>query len=173
VSATSRVNAPDLATWRPIHGPASRAWKDPSSQTSSWKRPINPRPRGAQLKAINVLPLVSNATTGVVTLALRNANTAPGTLGHSGACAAAAGFNYGGVLVLYASTVGRVFGVERVGQVYGLLFTANIVAAPAPVVCGLVFDRFGSFTPALLVLAVLMLAAARGVVLPQKPGTTT
>jgi MFS transporter, OFA family, oxalate/formate antiporter len=87
--------------------------------------------------------------------------------------AAAAGFNYGGVLVLYASTVGRVFGVESVGQVYGLLFTANIVAAPAPVVCGLVFDRFGSFAPALLVLAALLLAAARGVVLWQKPESTT
>jgi MFS transporter, OFA family, oxalate/formate antiporter len=87
--------------------------------------------------------------------------------------AAAAGLNYGGVLVLYASTVGRVFGVERVGQVYGLLFTANIVAAPAPVVCGLVFDRFGSFAPALLVLAVLMLAAARGVIPQQKPESTT
>jgi OFA family oxalate/formate antiporter-like MFS transporter len=87
--------------------------------------------------------------------------------------AAAAGFNYGGVLVLYASTVGRVFGAERVGQVYGLLFTANIVAAPAPVVCGLVFDCFGSFTPALLVLAAMMLAAAGGVVLRQKPGSTT
>jgi OFA family oxalate/formate antiporter-like MFS transporter len=87
--------------------------------------------------------------------------------------AVAAGFNYGGVLVLYASTVGRVFGAERVGQVYGLLFTANIVAAPAPVVCGLVFDSFGSFTPALLVLAALMLAAAGGVVLREKPVSTT
>lgn len=87
--------------------------------------------------------------------------------------AVAAGFNYGGVLVLYASTVGRVFGAERVGQVYGLLFTANIVAAPAPVVCGLVFDSVGSFTPALVVLAALMLAAAGGVVLREKPVSTT
>jgi OFA family oxalate/formate antiporter-like MFS transporter len=74
--------------------------------------------------------------------------------------ASAAGFNYGGVLVLYASSVGHLYGVERVGEVYGLLFSANIVAAPAPVLAGLVFDRTGSFVPAMLCIALLLLLAA-------------
>jgi OFA family oxalate/formate antiporter-like MFS transporter len=71
-----------------------------------------------------------------------------------------AGFNYGGVLVLYAATVARVFGGKRVGQVYGLLFTANIVAAPAPVFAGYIYDWLGTFFPAFAGLAVLMLFAA-------------
>jgi OFA family oxalate/formate antiporter-like MFS transporter len=71
-----------------------------------------------------------------------------------------AGFNYGGVLVLYAATVARVYGGKHVGQVYGLLFSANIVAAPAPVLAGYVYDRLGTFGPLLGVLAALMLLAA-------------
>ena len=71
-----------------------------------------------------------------------------------------AGFNYGGVLVLFASTVSRRWGLQHVGQVYGLLFTANIVASPAPVVAGFSLDVFGSFTPAFLALAVLAAAMA-------------
>jgi len=71
-----------------------------------------------------------------------------------------AGFNYGGVLVLYASAVARRWGLQHVGQVYGLLFTANIVAAPAPVMAGLSLDLFGSFAPAFLILSALALATA-------------
>src|SRR5512140_1804902 len=37
------------------------------------------------------------------------------------------GFNYGGVLVLYASSVARIWGREHVGQIYGVLFSANII----------------------------------------------
>ncbi len=74
-----------------------------------------------------------------------------------------AGFNYGGVLVLYASTAARRWGLQHVGQVYGLLFTANIVASPAPMVAGFSLDLFGSFTPAFLVFAVLAAAGALGV----------
>jgi OFA family oxalate/formate antiporter-like MFS transporter len=77
------------------------------------------------------------------------------------AFASGAGFNYGGVLVLYASTVAKLFGAERVGEVYGLLFTANIVASPAPMVCGYLFDFTGSFAPALGVLIVLLLISTR------------
>jgi OFA family oxalate/formate antiporter-like MFS transporter len=71
-----------------------------------------------------------------------------------------AGFNYGGVLVLYASTVARTYGGKQIGQVYGLLFSANIVAAPAPVLAGYVFDWLGKFGPAFGVLALLMVLAA-------------
>ena len=62
--------------------------------------------------------------------------------------------------MLYAATVARVFGGKRVGQVYGLLFTANIVAAPAPVFAGYIYDWLGTFFPAFAGLAVLMLFAA-------------
>ena len=74
-----------------------------------------------------------------------------------------AGFNYGGMLVLYASTVARRWGVHHMGQVYGLLFTANIVAAPAPMVAGFSLDGFGSFLPAFLLLAVLAAGTALNV----------
>jgi OFA family oxalate/formate antiporter-like MFS transporter len=69
------------------------------------------------------------------------------------------GFNYGGVLVLYASGVARTWGSEAVGQVYGLLFSANIPAALAPLLAGLLFDATHSFTPALWAIATLMVTA--------------
>lgn len=69
------------------------------------------------------------------------------------------GFNYGGVLVLYVSTVSSQWGVNHVGQVYGLLFTSNIPASLAPILAGMIFDRFASFTPALAILAALLFFA--------------
>ena len=74
--------------------------------------------------------------------------------------AVAAGFNYGGVLVLYASTVTHVWGAERVGQVYGMLFSANIVAAPAPVLAGLWYDATKNFSWFLIAVAVGLLICA-------------
>jgi len=70
--------------------------------------------------------------------------------------AALTGFNYGGVLVIYASAVARMWGVERVGQVYGLLFSANILAAPAALIAGGVYDLTGGFAPVLYGLALLL-----------------
>lgn len=69
------------------------------------------------------------------------------------------GFNYGGVLVLYVSTVSSQWGVNHVGQVYGLLFTSNIPASLAPILAGMIFDRFASFTPALVILSALLFFA--------------
>jgi OFA family oxalate/formate antiporter-like MFS transporter len=69
------------------------------------------------------------------------------------------GFNYGGVLVLYASSVAQQWGAGAVGQVYGLLFSANIPAALAPLAAGLLFDAVGSFRPALWGLAALLVLA--------------
>lgn len=83
-------------------------------------------------------------------------NDLPGLLVFAGL----AGFNYGGMLVLYASTVARRWGVQHVGQVYGLLFTANIVASPAPMLAGFSLDLFGSFIPAFLGFSVFAIAAA-------------
>ncbi len=70
------------------------------------------------------------------------------------------GFNYGGVLVVYASSVARIWGREHVGQVYGVLFAANIVAAGAPVLAGLSFGVTGSFNASLMILVILLAGAA-------------
>jgi OFA family oxalate/formate antiporter-like MFS transporter len=70
------------------------------------------------------------------------------------------GFNYGGVLVIYASSTARIWGDESVGQVYGLLFSANILAALSPILAGFVYDAFDSFNLAITILAVMMVAAA-------------
>jgi OFA family oxalate/formate antiporter-like MFS transporter len=77
--------------------------------------------------------------------------------------AALAGFNYGGILVLYASCAARIWGAEQVGQVYGWLFSANIPAAIFPVLAGYGYDRWRSFTIPLCIIAALLLAAAIGV----------
>ncbi len=59
----------------------------------------------------------------------------------------AAGFNYGGVLVLYAAAAGRLWGsVERI---YGLIFAANIPAALFPLISGILYDQLGHFYLAL------------------------
>lgn len=73
------------------------------------------------------------------------------------------GFNYGGVLVVYAATVGRIWGAAQVSRVYGWLFSANIPAALSPILAGIVFDQFDTFTPALIVLGVLLLAATAAI----------
>ena len=73
------------------------------------------------------------------------------------AFAIAAGFNYGGVLVLYAATVTHVWGAERVGQVYGMLFSANILAAPAPMLAGIWYDSTNDFTWFFIMVAVLLI----------------
>ncbi len=70
------------------------------------------------------------------------------------------GFNYGGVLVLYASSVAHRWGSDAVGRVYGMLFSANVPAALAPLAAGLVFDMTGGFTVVLWCLSALMICAA-------------
>lgn len=69
------------------------------------------------------------------------------------------GFNYGGILVLYVSTVSSHWGVNQVGQVYGILFTSNIPASLAPIFAAMIYDRFSSFTPALIILSCMLIAA--------------
>ena len=70
------------------------------------------------------------------------------------------GFNYGGILVVYASTIARKWGSDRVGQVYGWLFSANIPAAVSPIIAGYYFDMNGNFTLPLMIIAGLMTVAA-------------
>jgi len=74
--------------------------------------------------------------------------------------AVGAGFNYGGVLVLYASSVAARWGGRNVGHVYGWLFSANIPASAAPILAGFAYDRTGSFTGPLLAIAVLLFVGA-------------
>ena len=59
------------------------------------------------------------------------------------------GFNYGGILVLYASAAAQMWGSHRLSQVYGWLFSANIPAAVSPIVAGMAFDHSGTFIPVL------------------------
>ncbi|WP_036684510.1 MFS transporter [Pelobacter seleniigenes] len=73
--------------------------------------------------------------------------------------AALTGFNYGGVLVIYAGSVARTWGAEKVGTIYGWLFSANIPGAVAPLLAGYFYDLTGSFTIPLLTLAGIMLSA--------------
>lgn len=69
------------------------------------------------------------------------------------------GFHYGGVLVLYAATAAGIWGHRHVSQVYGWLFSANIPAALAPLIAGMVFDHSQSFTGALRIEAILLVLA--------------
>ncbi|MFW2368831.1 MAG: MFS transporter [Desulforhopalus sp.] len=70
-----------------------------------------------------------------------------------------AGFNYGGVLVLYAGAVARIWGPQSVATTYGWLFSANIPGAVAPMLAAFCYDRTGSFTLALWIIAFLILVA--------------
>ncbi len=70
------------------------------------------------------------------------------------------GFNYGGVLVIYAGSVARIWGADKVGSIYGWLFSSNIPGAVAPLFAGYFYDKTGSFTLPLLCIAVIIVAAA-------------
>jgi len=70
------------------------------------------------------------------------------------------GFNYGGVLVLYASATARCWGADRVGGIYGWLFSANIPAALAPTLAGWAYDEWSNFTAALWCIGGLLAVAA-------------
>jgi MFS transporter, OFA family, oxalate/formate antiporter len=60
--------------------------------------------------------------------------------------AAIAGFNYGANLVLYASFVTRIFGVEAFGKVYPLVFFCNALAGfLGPMTGGRIYDVTGSY----------------------------
>ncbi len=73
--------------------------------------------------------------------------------------AAIAGFNYGGVLVVYAGSVARVWGADKVGSIYGWLFSSNIPGAVAPLFAGYFYDQTGSFTIPLYTLGIIILIA--------------
>lgn len=70
------------------------------------------------------------------------------------------GFNYGGVLVIYVASASRCWGPDRVSQIYGWLFSSNILASFSPILAGLVFDAFHTFTFALMGVAALLIACS-------------
>lgn len=71
-----------------------------------------------------------------------------------------AGCNFGGVLVLYAATVARLWPAKRVSQVYGWVFAANIPAAFTPMLAGMAYDRWGSFTLPIMAICVFQVGFA-------------
>lgn len=71
-----------------------------------------------------------------------------------------AGFNYGGVLVIYAGSTARRWGPARVGKVYGLLFSANIPASLAPALAGIAYDSWKSFSLPFFLIGAVLLGAA-------------
>jgi OFA family oxalate/formate antiporter-like MFS transporter len=79
-----------------------------------------------------------------------------------------AGFNYGGILVVYAGAVARIWSPEQVARVYGWLFSANIPGAIAPLAAAWFYDHLGSFSLALGIIACLLLA---GVALVHRNST--
>ncbi|MEA3362325.1 MAG: MFS transporter [Thermodesulfobacteriota bacterium] len=70
-----------------------------------------------------------------------------------------AGFNYGGVLVVYAGSVARIWGADKVSSIYGWLFSANIPGAVAPLFAGYFYDITGSFTVPMSIIATIILSA--------------
>lgn len=76
--------------------------------------------------------------------------------------AALVGLNYGGVLVLYASTTAHTWGMPSVGRIYGWMFSANIPASIAPVLAGWAYDRYASFSIPLVVAGIILLCGAVG-----------
>lgn len=72
------------------------------------------------------------------------------------ALALLAGFNFGGVLVIYVSSASRIWGSENVGQVYGWLFSSNIPASLAPLCAGLIYDQLHNFNLVFNILAAIL-----------------
>jgi MFS transporter, OFA family, oxalate/formate antiporter len=68
-----------------------------------------------------------------------------------------AGFNYGGVLVVYAGAVARIWNPQQVARVYGWLFSSNIPCAVAPLAAAWTYDQLGGFSLPLGVIAGLII----------------
>ena len=80
-----------------------------------------------------------------------------------------AGFNYGGVLVLYASEVGHVWGAEKLPKIYGMIFSANILASLSPMFAGVMYDMSsGNFNLACILIALYMSASSLFIYLSYK-----
>ena len=74
--------------------------------------------------------------------------------------AALAGFNYGGVLVVYASETANRWGSQHVGQIYGWLFSSHIIISFVPTLVPHSYKLYSSYRPAMFTLAAALFAAA-------------
>lgn len=63
------------------------------------------------------------------------------------------GFNYGGVLVIFASSSAKIWDPSYLAMIYGFLFSANIPASFAPLLAGFSFDFSGTFDYSLILMA--------------------
>ena len=70
------------------------------------------------------------------------------------------GFNYGGILVLYASETANRWGSQHVGQIYGWLFSANVPASFVITLVAHSCERYSSYRPATFTLAAVLLVTA-------------
>jgi OFA family oxalate/formate antiporter-like MFS transporter len=109
----------------------------------------------AQAVVIGMHPLLLRTPTGLALLAI------------------GAGFNYGGVLVLYAASTGRLWNIQHVGRIYGALFSSNIPASLAPLLAGMAFDAWGNFSGALFILVGGLVLAAITIRFERTPAQTS
>ncbi|MEE8580890.1 MAG: MFS transporter [Myxococcota bacterium] len=71
------------------------------------------------------------------------------------------GFSIGNIFMLQSLLVGELFGLSSFGTVFGMLqFTTQVSAGLGPLALGLLFERFGAYAPALLMLVAAELGAA-------------
>ena len=74
------------------------------------------------------------------------------------------GFAYSGFATALGALIGDIFGMARIGMIFGALeMSFGIGAAAGPLLGGLVFDTSGSYSTAFLTAALLMLIAAAGI----------
>jgi len=57
------------------------------------------------------------------------------------------GWGFAVTLAMFPTLTSLCFGTERLGSIYGIVFTASGFAALAPVVVSRIFDVTGSYTP--------------------------
>ncbi|TVR04439.1 MAG: MFS transporter [Spirochaetaceae bacterium] len=69
------------------------------------------------------------------------------------------GLSYGAIFGVFPAATAEFFGPESFGLKYGIVFSAIAVSGTFPWLAGLLFERFASFTPALLVLVAMCVVA--------------
>ncbi|RTZ18023.1 MFS transporter [Vibrio aquaticus] len=67
------------------------------------------------------------------------------------------GFNYGGVLVLYANASREYWGLDNFSQVYSLLFLSNIVAALINALIGIIYHYYSINLTVIILTAILII----------------
>lgn len=69
------------------------------------------------------------------------------------------GLSYGAIFGVFPAATAEFFGPESFGLKYGIVFSAIAVSGTFPWLAGLLFERFASFAPALLVLVAMCAGA--------------